>query len=276
MHVSNKVNPELLSHFFKMIADGAIMESDLTEFCDNPRLWRKQVPADDSAVVTVTPNTAQPFWQGVWDELLGAGRVAVPPVPKLTKKQVKSLDRFGFMLMYLPALDEDQYPEGFAKPNWSRYLEAAKIERKPLDGMWVAVETIRKPDFDDPTGYPDDRLMAAVKKQSRFNTSWDDLHEGGLLQKIAKAAGFPQKGTRLPTAEEWNLVGNLMNWLREHRSLPLPDLGSTRSWEWCENTCESRNRLYVGYSERGGLAYVGAGWLDHSYDNLGFRVLAVL
>ena len=43
-----------------------------------------------------------------------------------------------------------------------------------------------------------------------------------------------------------------------------------------QKTYESRNRLNVGNSENGGLAYVDAGWHDNSNDNLGFRVLAVL
>jgi hypothetical protein len=299
MHISNKVSPELLSHFFKMIADGAIMESDIREFCNDPLRWRKfvQVEKDLSLPPLLaeaanaltqamasrcarkeqsrTLETAQTFWQSIYDELLGAGKVTVPSVPTLTEKQVKSLDKFGFMLVYVPALKEDQYPEGFVKPAWSQYLNVASITRKPLKGKWIAVETIAKPHYDDRAGYPNDRLMAAVGKTTRFNTSWDDL-TNGLLAEIAKVTGFPKKGTHLPTAEEWNLIANLFNWLREHRSMNLPDLGSTRSWEWCENAYVAGRRLVVGSSDDGGLAVVYDDWHDGRFGDFAFRVLADL
>lgn len=257
---------------------GQIMESDLDAFLEQPTLWRNIPQAatqttEASPQLILTPDTSQAFWQGAWDEL--GVKITVPPLPKLTSKQAKSLERFGFMLMYLPPVTEDQYPEGFVKPAWSEHLDASKIERKPLIGQWVAIETIAKPHWDDKNGYPEDRLMSAVKHDKRFFTSHDAL-TGGLLAQIAKVTGFPRKGTRLPTAEEWNLVGNLFNWMRDHCSMPLPDLGSTGSWEWCANVYDSEGRLHVGCSDRGGLADVLAGRRGRSYDPLAFRVLAVL
>ena len=118
-------------------------------------------------------------------------------------------------------------------------------------------------------------MAAALHGTTRFNTSWDDL-TNGFLAEIAKVTNFPKKGTRLPTAEEWNLIGNLFNWLRDHRSMDLPDLGSTRSWEWCENAYDADLRLIVGRSDRGGLADVRDGWRGDRDDDLAFRVLAVL
>jgi len=242
---------------------GQILESDLDAFIENPTLWRTE-----DAKALLSPAAAQAFWQGVYDEL--GIKVTVPAVPKLTKKQMKSCGKFNFLLVYLPAITEEDYPEDFVKPAWGKYLDASKIERKPLEGRWVAIETIVKPDWDNKDGYPDDRLMAAVKHPSRFNTSHDQL-TGGILADIAKVTGFPKKGTRLPTAEEWNFIGNLFNWLSEHRSMNLPDLGSTRSWEWCENAYGSGDRLSVGGSGHVGLAHVYDLW-----PALGFRVLAVL
>lgn len=200
----------------------------------------------------------------------------VPAVPKLTERQTKSLKRFGFRLFFIPAITEEAYPASFMKPDWGRHLDATQIERRPLPGKWVAVETIAKPNWDDPAGYCDDRLAAALKLKSRFGISWDDLHDGGLLGRIARVTGFPRKTTRQPTAEEWNFLANLFNWLRAKRRENLPDLGSTASWEWCENTCESDFRLVVGSRVRGGLAGVYRDWRDGRHDGVAFRALAVL
>jgi hypothetical protein len=260
----------IVEQFVQGLRTGKYSPEDVDAFFQNPRLWRKPVVP----TVPFTPESAQKFWQGVWNELW-IEEVEVPPVPKLTDKQVKSLDKFGFLLVYVPAITEEQFPKGFVKPKWGQYLTEKDIERLPLTGQWVAVETIAKPHYDDSTGYADDVLMASVKCEKRFNVSHDDL-TGGLLGKIAKVTGFPKKGTRLPSAEEWNLIGNLFNWLREHRQLSLPDLGSTRSWEWCANACGSGGRLVAGDSDYGGLADVGCGWHGHRRDNVAFRVLAVL
>ncbi len=243
---------------------GDIRDADLDAFLKAPGLWRKSA----AAAAPFTLESAQAFWQGVWDEL--GIKVEVPPVPKLTDKQVKSLEKFGFLLVYVPAITEEQYPTSFVKPRWFN-----GAERMPLVGKWVAVETIAKPHWDDLKGYVDDRLMAAIKCEKRFNVRQDDL-TGGLLAKIAKSTGFPKRGTRIPSAEEWNLIGNLFNWLRNHRQMDLPDLGSTRSWEWCSNACGSEFRLIAGSSDGGGLADVGSDWRDGRSGCLAFRVLADL
>lgn len=239
---------------------------DVDAFMQNPRKWRLQTQR--SAMSFLTPDTAQSFWQGVWNEL--GIKAEVPPVPKLTVRQVKSLEKFGFLLVYVPAITEEQYPDGFIKPRWF-----AGVERLPLIGKWIAVETIAKPHYDDPKGYGEDPLMVTVKCAKRFGVSHDDLI-GGLLAKIAKATGFPKKGTRLPSAEEWNLIGNLFRWLCEHRQMNLPDLGSSRSWEWCANVYGPEHRLLAGHSDLGGLADVNFDWYVDRYGHIAFRVLAVL
>lgn len=240
-----------------------ITTEDVAEFLRDPWQWR-----EETAKALLSPDAAQTFWQGVYDDL--GVRVTVPAVPKLTDKQVKSLDKFGFLPVYVPAITENDYPKDFMKPACSRFLAVSSIERIPFEGLWVAVETIAKPNWDD-KNYPDDRLMAAVKRATRFNTSHNDL-TGGLLAEIAEKMHFPKKRIRLPSAEEWNLIGNNFNWLCGHRDMPLPDLGSTRSSEWCENAY-GMNRLVVGDSGNGGLADVGIGGLDDRDGCFGFRVV---
>lgn len=272
MHVSNSISPKLLSHFFKMIADGAIMEEDVKKFLQDPTRWRKQFQSDLLAFGFIL-DTAQSFWQGVYDDL--DVKVEVPPVPKLTEKQVKSINKFGFLLIFVPAITEEQYPESFVKPKWIQCFDHSKIERKSLDGKWIAIETIAKPAWNDPAGYPNDRLMAAIKRDRRFHTSHDDL-TGGLLSEIAKVTGFPNKGTRLPSAEEWHFVGNLFNWLRENRSMFLPDLDSTSSFEWCSNACGSGSRRVEAGSGCGGHVGAIGDCHDGRCDSTAFRVVVDL
>ncbi|MBU2509576.1 MAG: hypothetical protein ABII13_02415 [Patescibacteria group bacterium] len=251
---------------------GQITDQDLDAFLKRPKLWQ-DLSSESAAVSLPTPENAQEFWQGVYGEL--GIKVEVPPLRRLTPKQKKSLTKFGFMLVYISEITEAEYPASFVKPDWGSYITASSIERMPLKGAWVAVETIRKSDRDDLEGYPDDRLLTALGRNSRFRTSHDCL-TSELLVKIAKTTGFPKKGTGLPTVEQWNFVANLFNWLREHRGLDLPDLGSTRSWEWCQNVCGSERRLLVGRSARGGLADVSYGWRALRSGRISFRVLVVL
>ncbi|MEO5927768.1 MAG: hypothetical protein ABIP96_03820 [Patescibacteria group bacterium] len=262
------ISSQKIQQLLERAESGQITESDFVAFLENPRLWRKT-----SELTQIAPEDAQAFWQSVYNEL--GLKIAVPTVPVLTETQVKSLDRFGFMLVFIPNISEEQYPACFVKPAWSEYLNVERIKHEPLEGQWVAIETIAKPDCDDDADYAEDRLMVAVRHDKRLHTSHNAL-TGGLLERVAKATGFPKKGTRLPTAEEWNFVGNLFNWLREHRSMSLPDLGSTNAWEWCQNTYTSVSQLIVGNAALGGLADVDDGWYGHGHDGIGFRVLAVL
>lgn len=263
------ISIETVEQFVQRGRAGQFSDEDARAFMENPRLWRPV--AMQPSLLTL--ETAQPFWQGVWDAL--GVKLTVPPIRKLTKKQAKSLEKFGFLLVFIPAITEAQYPANFIKPAWGKYLDVDAIKRLPLTGQWVAVETIRKPAWNDPKGYQDDRLMVAVKRDKRFGTSHDAL-TGGLLEQIAKVTGFPKQGTRLPSAEEWNLIGNLFNWLREHRKMNLSDLGLTSSWEWCQNPYGSGGRVLVGFFGLGGLADVNHDWPADSREGVAFRVLAVL
>ena len=272
------ISARKITQLIERAESGQIMECDLDAFLEHPQLWRKPLFADPLSRSVVTLRNAQVFWQTVYDDLLGAGTVTVPPLPMITEKQMKSIDRFNFLLMYIPPLIEDQYPEGFVKPAWRKHLVGSTFTPMLLKSTWVAVETIMKPHKDDPKGYPDDRLMAALKRPSRRNTSSDEI-VNGLLTEISRATGFPRKGTRLPSLAEWNFIGNLMQWLYDHREMDLPRLGSTRSWEWCQDAPSDDFRLVIGSSEHGGLAAVGSGWREGPHgqrDDNGFRLLVDL
>ncbi|MSR85129.1 hypothetical protein EXS71_01680 [Candidatus Uhrbacteria bacterium] len=249
---------------------------DLEVFLRDPTRWRQPLV---SPVVQV-PGAHGPgrdlrqWMQKVYDDLGIQGEV--PSVPLLSKRQRAAFRRFGLRQLFVPALEETAYPASFVKPAWGKYLDAASIERKPLSGIWVAIETIQKPEWNDPAGYLNDRLAEKLALKARFKATWDQLHQGGLLAKVAQLMSFPKTRVRLPSVEEWNFLANLMNWLRTNRGEALPDLGSTNSWEWCENVYRSDGRLFVGGREYGGLAHVYSQLPGRPVDGITFRVLAVL
>lgn len=248
-----------------------ITAEDLAEFLRNPTLWRK--PSVD--IPALEAESLRTWMQNVYNELGIPCEVPLPPV--LTTKQQKSMKKYGFRLFFIPTVTEERYQAKFVTLNWAKYLTLESLERQPLPGRWVVVETISKPNWDDPADYPNDILAMALKLAKRFAVSWDDLHnEGGLLSRIARITGLPKKSTRLPTAEEWNFLGNLFLWLNANRNETLPDLGSTNSWEWTENTYGSVYRLIVGDREYGGLADVHSSFRNDHRENIAFRVLAVL
>lgn len=214
------------------------------------------------------------WMSGVWSEILG--RKVVVPAPKALKaKTTAALQEFPIRAVFLPKLTEADYPSTFVKPVWNKYVTESLITRRPLEGKWVLVETLPKPHWDDKAGYGNDPLGARIGLTTRFNVSWDTLHET-TLPAVSKLLRLSKLQVRCPSAEEWNLIGNLFNWLREHRGEQLPDLGSTNSWEWCENAYGADDRVVVGVRRHGGLAGVGRDSSHHGDDGIGFRVLAVL
>lgn len=256
---------------------GAEFLGDLEVFLKDPSCWRR---TDSGFVIPAwqDPPQAQEFLQAAYNEMGFKGsRLVVPAVSRLTKKQIASLRRFRMGLFFIPSIGEDEYPDNFIKPVWGKYLDSSKIERRQLPGRWVAVETISKCDWNDPQGYGngEDPIAVALKIATRFKISWDDHHASrGTLARFAKASGFPKKSTRFGTAEEWNFLGNVFNWLREHRGADLPNLVSTNSWEWCENLYGSALRLVCGVRGSGGLGAVHRSWHGSPSDDVAFRVLA--
>ena len=99
---------------------------------------------------------------------------------------------------------------------------------------------------------------------------------GGLLSKAATLLNLPTPSVRLCTAEEWNFLANLFNWLAKKRHEALPNLGTTDSWEWAENACGSGDRLVTGGRGRGGVGAVSVRWQGSEGDGVAFRVLADL
>lgn len=237
----------------------------------------KKTPAIGSQEYTTDPWAAyhsdpRAFWEQCWEEILQR-KINVPAVPKLKGKTKKAIEKYKLMLVFLPVITEDEYTEGFVKPAWGRYLDSSQIERRHLPGKWVLVETIAKPNWDDPQGYGEDPLGKDLNLTTRFKISWDHL-TATIMPTAAKLYGLPRRAVHHSTAEEWNLIGNLFNWLKANRSMDLPDLGSTNSWEWCLNAFASSDALVVGDRGHGGLADVSRDWRGYPRGPVGFRLLA--
>ncbi|MBI2475555.1 hypothetical protein HYV69_04005 [Candidatus Uhrbacteria bacterium] len=219
------------------------------------------------------------FWSKVWNQLLGKS-IFVPPVPKIKGKTKIAIERYKLILVFLPVISEADYPESFVKPNWGRYITEDKIERKPLPGRWVLVETIAPPCSDSPKayGHGEDVLMNDLKPLSRFE--FGNFAIENIAREFAKLLGLPSRALRLPTIEERNLIGNLFLCLNANMNMDLPDLGSGYSWEACLNKHRGDNNesFVVGLQGRGGLANVDLisnNGLSNNY-SLGYRLLAVL
>jgi hypothetical protein len=214
------------------------------------------------------------FWEQVWEQVL-MRKIDVPPVRRFKRKTSDAIRRYKFMFVFLPMITENDYPSDFVKPTWERYIHTSQLERRPLPGRWALFEIIAKPNWDDNGGYGKDPLGQDLGLTTRFNISWEHLTVT-LLPQVAELLGLKRRAVRQSTIEEWNLIGNLFNWLRQNRGLNLPDLGSTNSCEWCLNNYGSIFRSVIGMRVSGGLSNVCRYWSgSESYDTA-FRVLATL
>jgi len=241
---------------------GQILKEDLDAFLREPERWR-QIPANlDFAKL--------PAWmQAVYNEL--GIPCHVPPVPLLTKKQEKSLTKFGFRLFFVPAIIERQYPENFQRLNWSLdHMVSEYAQHIPLPGRWIAIETLSN------NGYPDDPFKEIFRYIDRRGKNRARFF-GHFFLRIAGITGFPEKAVCLPTLEEWNFLGNLFNFLRISRCEKLPDLGTADSMEWCKNADQSSHLAAGGNHHNldgSGLQYVG--YTGENCSCTGFRILIAL
>lgn len=210
---------------------------------------------------TLSPDS----WSAVWRELLGRD-LDVPSPPTLSEHLARVLEKYKLLLVYIPLrLTEAEYPTIFVKPDWGRMGErCTSVERIPLRGGWALVETIPKPDWLTPEHkrgrYLNDTIIEEWGIETRFELSWRiacSLVSDGVSRKLELPAG----SALLTSLEEWNAVANLFNWLREHRAIDLPDLGSTIASEWCRNAVVTKygtlEGVVTGWRTSGGIADVG-------------------
>ena len=216
----------------------------------------------------------------------------VPPIPaEVTQEKYEKWKEMKLELHYIPAADmteDKQYPGWKKKPTSNINLFTATkdaqnklaLDTLKLNAAWVLVDTRDKPAYNDgEQEYPEDTKMGAVladlrtagtvsnfkKKDSRFNISWEELHQEDFKKKLAVLFDVKPEAVRLPHAIEGSFLGNLHH----------PSWGDTNSWEWYEDSYQGSTHLLGGYSASGGLS--GVSWYDAGGRDvsLGFRPLIV-
>lgn len=198
----------------------------------------------------------------------------------------------GFTTMQahiLPGVDLANYrlPKGWVKPrDWYFQQIGTKIDKDSarLRPMIVLIDTTPKPNYDRGRQlYPNDSfgpLVSMLRESgeiavldgykhvpttSRFAVTPIE-RETSFDPALARILALDPDKVRIPTEAENNFIGNVHH----------PELGQNTTWEWRDDRFEDGYRLYGGYSDYGGLAYVRYDWSDNRYDRAGFRPLAIL
>ncbi len=243
------------------------------------------------------------FERNEWLKVLGS-EVEVLPLPSFVIQEVmRNLERFGFELRFIPALDLDAlalrekgvvvFLKELAEkyPNWKPYeslnereksnhtvvrnlhhwfwKQVGNIDFPELPGQWLAVETLEKPAWG--REFPRSPLTDRLGFSDRFNLSWDEVTRAiwNTKQSILSEIGLSGHGDiRLLEALEWNLLANREGW------------GKTNSSEWTNTEYRPLDvncHLFVGNFKYGGAAHVI--WERSDYSsfnfNIGFRVAVV-
>ena len=209
----------------------------------------------------------------------------IPPIPDtITNEQLELWEKNNLSLRWLPRLDMKRYedlPAWKKKPNYAQYLDAQKIPDNitTLQGGWMLVDTRDKPGYNNGTQmYEDDFLGPTIAElrakgiiapyeknlQSRFNVSPEELEKPEVIQAFAKAYGLPPNQLFLQRSMEFNLIGNMTN----------QQWDTTNTSEWFGDRYDAgQSRLLGGFSDNGGLSYVGWYHRDDRNSFVGFRLL---
>jgi hypothetical protein len=264
------ITPGQIKQLIERADADQISREDLTAFLNDPDRWREGV-----ALMMIKEDREQEraSMQEVYDSV--GIKCTIPPLPSLTCDQKKALRRFRFTTMYLPAINEKEYPEDFPKI-WT----PTDMERRPFTGCWVAMESIWKPNFDssDVYGgirYENNKLISSdpladslgIVSRGRFNWTWEEAHD--VLQPlVAGLTTFPRKTVRFPTFDEWRFALKMIA-----KATSAGDSLRTESFEWTDNECANSFRWAVG--GRGGYTSrrVEKG---EAHPDIGFRILIEL
>ena len=195
--------------------------------------------------------------------------------------------RFTQENVFITIQGEEQaysYPEDWVQPESWFFEQIGQPGGIPeasltIPAQWVLIDATKRPDFTDGTQlYPQDPLAQLITQLeqdpnipihpsaagSRFGISWDDRAEH-FDPLLAKTLGVTaeQATVRVPTEEEFNVLGNLFH----------KEFGQTTTSEWLNDKFGADRRLDGGLSDFGGLAFV-FGWLSDVPDrDIGFRPL---
>ncbi len=194
-------------------------------------------------------------------------------------EQLRSLD---FDIFYLPSLDLEGM-EPFRKyPEWHYPLENPCRASGPngssrMTGRWVAVELRTHGRRSTEHRYvekPSERLCNRPKL-----VSWNVLQRNALPE-TAKLLGLDCTVVGLPSALEWNLMGNLIHY-RRRLGESVPDWAVSASGEWTRDRNPGGQRALVGSRGNNGADKLqSVDWIDADDDGRGrahgFRAVITL
>ncbi len=217
--------------------------------------------------------------------------IEIPPLPQeITPEKYKEWKEKGFELHYLPPVVlSETGPDGKKKwkelPGWTKKPEKGPEEiHSELPGGWMLVDTRQKPNYDNGAQiYPNDEVIgkaletlrrganpviepydAVPNPKSRFGIRGSDFEKPEVQTALAASLGVNVKDLDLPYAIENSLLMHMH----------MPEWGNTTTLEWLKDkTADSRDRLYGGNSDGGGLSYVYWVGAAGRHEDVGFRPL---
>lgn len=209
--------------------------------------------------------------------------VTVPKPGKALKEFLVITSDLGWPYKghFIPTLDEVtlnslETPLG----RWYRENKSG-IKDFGRGNLWVAVDTTRRPDYQNGTQVIDNYYLgpiaARLRSEGLINTKGyehvpphslfaisHDEARNHVLPAVARPTRINEKWMRLLFAEEANFLGNLF----------YPHFGEANIWEWYWNRFGDDDRLIGGHADDGGLADVYYYWSDGRSDSVSLRPLA--
>ncbi len=185
--------------------------------------------------------------------------VDVPPPPQellTVLDKAYEIDWFQAEARYLPPALGGFWVvvDGSEKPAWRGGIQM--YENDPFAQILAQLRRDEKIKVLDPYG--------VFPKDSRFEISYTELSEH-VNPAIAELLGVKSEQVRIPTQDEFILIGNLAH----------QEWGRTDTWEWLKDQLGEDRHLVGGDSKAGGLTAVHHYWSNGHNRCIGFRPLIV-
>lgn len=175
------------------------------------------------------------FWKQILERAL-EWTGEIPEIPDTYNDSFTLFERRGLVPFYMPKLSANQLVELFPRRLSDSYNDSGS-EHIPLVGRWLMVETVMKPNKEDPRGYGKgvDPLCEVVEIGDRRRVSPNLLHDLYISQ-IAGHFGVDRATVQLPSVEEWRVIAYLFQWIEYYLNMTtIQDITDTNLEEWCRN-----------------------------------------
>ncbi len=231
---------------------------------------------DRLVCVSTTGDAALQTWMQKALERFLEQKLTVPEPPIVSAAGRQLMEEMQLRMIFLPDLSHSVLDMLNERLEWERIVVSLP-EQFRLPGKWVAYEVIPKAGY-MAGRYFNDGLMKSIDVESRFrhpytSGSADDDLITSILPKVRIILKPLGGRVMLQSAEEFNFVGNFLNFLREQTGENFTNLGDSDSWEYCRNKTSSNEPLLVGSRMDGGLKVVGKCQSHIRSSRIAFRFL---